>query len=154
VNFINVEWKDSMANEELSRARMYLEELDVDWALLSSQENVTYVSHYEVPVDFGPMAHLNYGPVLALIDIRKDNSFLLANQYYSGEAKSQTALNEIISFDILEVFEPFKSQDRERNFKQACENLFKQVGLHRGNIKLGSSLFYVGKAKSSFPATR
>jgi len=126
-----------MANEELSRARMYLEELDVDWALLSSQENVTYVSHYEGPVDFGPMAHLNYGPVLALIDIRKDNSFLLANQYYSGEAKSQTALNEIISFDILEVFEPFKSQDRERNFKQACENLFKQVGLHRGNIKLG-----------------
>ena len=50
-------------NDELARTRVLLDELDADWALLSAPENVTYVSHYEVPIDFGPLAHLSYGPV-------------------------------------------------------------------------------------------
>ena len=48
-----------MENLELERARNELKRLGADWALLSSPENVTYVSHYEVPVDFGPLAILS-----------------------------------------------------------------------------------------------
>ena len=47
-----------MENQELERARTQLRHIGADWALLSSPENVTYVSHYEVPVNFGPLADL------------------------------------------------------------------------------------------------
>ena len=40
-----------MVNQELERARAELKREGADWSLLSSRENVTYVSHYEVPVE-------------------------------------------------------------------------------------------------------
>jgi Xaa-Pro aminopeptidase len=131
------ERSNPMGNEELSRAKLSLNELGVEWALLSAHENVTYVSHYEVPIDFGPLAHLNYGPVLALFAVNEDNNFLLSNNYYAGAARQQTTFEEVVGFGIFDVFEPFEAQDREKNFQEACKNLFRKVGLDRGKIKLG-----------------
>ena len=48
-----------MTNQELARARAELQAIGADWALLTTPENVTYVSHYEVPVEYGPLAQLN-----------------------------------------------------------------------------------------------
>jgi hypothetical protein len=42
-----------MTSEELDHARAELEALGADWTLLSAPENVTDVSHYEAPIDFG-----------------------------------------------------------------------------------------------------
>jgi Xaa-Pro aminopeptidase len=67
-----------MTNEELDHARAELEALGADWALLSAPENVTYVSHYEAPIDFGALAHPSYGPVLALVGAREGTALLLA----------------------------------------------------------------------------
>ena len=84
-----------MTNHELARARAELQALGADRALLTSPENVTYVSHYEVPVEFGPLAQLNYGPVMALFGVNEPTTFLLANRYYAGSARQQSTFDEV-----------------------------------------------------------
>ena len=125
-----------MANEELSRAQDELQKIGADWALLSSAENVTYVSHYEVPIDFGPLAHLSYGPVLALFGVDDPGSYLVANSYYAGGARKQTTFDEVFGFDILQVFEPYEPQMPRENFVTAVRRAFQQAGLHKGKLRL------------------
>jgi Xaa-Pro aminopeptidase len=125
-----------MENQELERAREQLSVAGVDWALLSSAENVTYVSHYEVPIDFGPLAHLSYGPVLALFGIREPSSSLVANNYYAGAARKQTSFDEVFGFGILEVFEPYARQVARDNFVAAVRQALQEAGLSRGRPKL------------------
>ncbi len=82
-----------MENLELERARNELKRLGADLASLSSPENVTYVNHYEVPVDFGPLAILSHGPVLALVGVREQGAYLIANNYYAGGARNRLCSN-------------------------------------------------------------
>jgi Xaa-Pro aminopeptidase len=125
-----------MTNQELDRARAELQTLGADWALLTSPENVTYVSHYEVPVDYGPMANLTYGPVIALVGIHEPTTLLLANQYYAAAARVQSSFDDVIGFGILEVFAPFAAQAPRDNFVAALQQLLGQAGLGSGKIKL------------------
>lgn len=125
-----------MENQELTRAREHLSDTGADWALLSSAENVTYVSHYEVPIDFGPLAHLSYGPVLALFGVRDRGSILVANNYYAGGARRQTTFDEVLGFGILEVFEPYARQVARDNFVEAVRQVFRKAGLDRGRVRL------------------
>ena len=125
-----------MGHEELARARTELNKAGADWALLSSAENVTYVSHYEVPIEFGPLAHLNYGPVMALFGVKEPGSFLVADSYYAGGAKKQTAFDEVFGFDILQVFEPYERQAPRDNFVATVRRAFQQAGLGKGELKL------------------
>ncbi|MCB9157622.1 MAG: aminopeptidase P family protein [Caldilineaceae bacterium] len=125
-----------MDNQELARTRAALQELNADWALLSSLENVTYVSHYEVPIEFGPLAHLNYGPVLALFGVQEEASLLLANRYYAEAARQQTTFDEVIGFGILEVFAPFAKQERRANFVAALRQALRQSGVGSAKIRL------------------
>jgi Xaa-Pro dipeptidase len=117
-----------MTNEELERARAELQALGADWALLTSPENVTYVSHYEAPVDFGPLAHLTFGPVCALFGVRDEATCLVANHYYAGAARQQTSFGDVIPFGILEVFAPFARQDARDNFVAALSQAIRQIG--------------------------
>lgn len=114
-------------NDELARARAELQKLGVDWALLTSLENVTYTSHFEVPVEFGPLAQLNYGPVMALIGVADSSTFLFANRYYAASARQQSTFDEVIDFGILEVFEPFTPQVSRDNFIAALRKLLRQT---------------------------
>ncbi|MEZ4621842.1 MAG: aminopeptidase P family N-terminal domain-containing protein [Caldilineaceae bacterium] len=125
-----------MSNQELVRTRAKLRELDADWALLSSPENVTYVSHYEVPIDFGPLAHLNYGPVLALFGVQEEATLLVANRYYADAARQQSTFDEVIGFGILEVFAPFDKQDRYANFVMGLRQALQHAGLGGGKLRL------------------
>ena len=123
-------------NDELARARAQLKTLGADWALLSSPENVTYVSHYEAPVEFGPLAHLNYGPVIALFGVDEPASLLVANQAYASAAKAQTTFNDVIGFGILEVFAPFNKQVSRDNFVAAVRQALRQSGIGQAKAKL------------------
>jgi Xaa-Pro aminopeptidase len=126
-----------MTNEELARARTELKRLGADWALLTSLENVTYVSHYEAPVEFGPLAQLSYGPVMALVSVEDDGpALLVANHYYAAGARQQTTFDEVIGFGILEVFEPFARQVAQDNFVTALRQAFRQAGLGTGAVRL------------------
>ena len=123
-------------NDELARARAQLKTLGADWALLTSPENVTYVSHYEAPVEFGPLAHLNYGPVIALFGVDEPASLLVANQAYASAAKAQTTFNDVIGFGILEVFAPFNKQVSRDNFVAAVRQALRQSGIGQAKAKL------------------
>lgn len=125
-----------MSNEELARFRAALHELGADWALLSSPENVTYVSHYTVPVEFGPLAHLNYGPVLALFGVQEKSSLLVANRYYAAAARQQSSFDEVIDFGILEVFAPYDKQVRRDNFVSALRQALRRADLGNSPVKL------------------
>ncbi len=125
-----------MENQELERAHEQLKKTGADWALLSSAENVTYVSHYEVPVDFGPLAHLSYGPVLALCSLADGGSTLIANNYYAGAARSQSRFDQVLGFGILEVFEPYTRQPARDNFVAAVGQALQQAGLGQGRPRL------------------
>ncbi|MEZ4863585.1 MAG: M24 family metallopeptidase [Caldilineaceae bacterium] len=125
-----------MSNQELARARTELSQLGADWALVTAPENVTYISHYEVPIDFGPLAHLNYGPVIALLSVQESTTLLLANRYYASAARQQSAFDEVIDFGILEVFAPFAKQVRRENFVAALRQMIQRAGLGRGKVRL------------------
>ena len=125
-----------MTNHELARARAEVQAIGADWALLTSPENVTYVSHYEVPVEFGPLAQLNYGPVMALFGVQEATTTLLANRYYAGAARQQSDFDEVIGFGILEVFEPFMPQVARDNFVAALRQMLQQAQLGSGKIML------------------
>jgi len=123
-------------NDELARARAQLKTLGADWALLTSPENVTYVSHYEAPVEFGPLAHLNYGPVIALFGVDEPASLLVANHAYASAAKAQTTFSDVIGFGILEVFAPFNKQVSRDNFVAAVRQALRQSGIGQAKAKL------------------
>jgi len=123
-----------MTNNELARARTELHAIGADWALLTSAENVTYVSHFEVPVEFGPLAQLNFGPVMAFFSVNESPTLMLANSAYAGAACRQGAFDEVIGFDILEVFEPFAPQVTRDNFIAGLRQMLQQAQL--GNRKL------------------
>ncbi|MCB0062235.1 MAG: aminopeptidase P family protein [Caldilineaceae bacterium] len=125
-----------MKNDELARTRAAFQELNADWALLSSPENVTYVSHYEVPIDFGPLAQLSYGPVLALIGIQEDATRLVANRYYAAAAHQQSTFDQVIDFGILEVFAPFAKQARRDNFVAALRRALQPLASTKSKIRL------------------
>ena len=129
-----------MTHHELARARAELQQTGASWALLTSPENVTYVSQYEVPVEFGPLAHLNYGPVLALIrvdeSVGETASLLVANQHYAAAARQQSRFDAVIDFGLLEVFEPFAKQVGRDNFVAALRRAIQQSGMGKGKVKL------------------
>ncbi|RPI53633.1 MAG: hypothetical protein EHM56_07060, partial [Chloroflexi bacterium] len=133
---VAIERSTEMENQELKRACEQLKKTGADWALLSSAENVTYVSHYEVPVDFGPLAHLSYGPVLALCSLSDGGNILIANNYYAGAARKQSTFEQVLGFGILEVFEPFARQDARANFVATVRQALQQAGLAHGRPRL------------------
>lgn len=122
-----------MSNLELARTRDELARIGADWALLTSPENVTYASHYEVPVEFGPLAHLNYGPVTALIGVKEEVAILVANQHYAAAARQQSRF-DVTGFGVLEVFEPFAKQHSRENFVAALHQAIRQSGMRKGKI--------------------
>lgn len=124
-----------MTNDELARARAELQTLGADWGLLTAAENVTYVSHYEVPVEFGPLAQLNYGPVMALFGVNESTNLLLANRYYGGAARQQSDF-DVVDFGIMEVFAPFAPQVPRDNFVAALRQLLQQAVATSGKVKL------------------
>lgn len=129
IRILSAEQEKVVENQELARARAELAKTGAEWALLTAPENVTYVSHYEVPIDFGPLAHLNYGPVIALMGVQEPTTLLLANRYYAAAARQQSAFDEVLEFGILEVFAPFQKQVRRENFVTALRQLFARAGL-------------------------
>jgi Xaa-Pro dipeptidase len=137
-----------MTNHELVRARIELQATGADWALLTAPENVTYVSHYEVPVEYGPLAQLNYGPVMALLGVNDPTSLLIANRHYANVARQQTTFDEVIGFGILEVFEPFAPQVSRDNYVSALRQTLRQI---LGKAKLGTGTIRLAVEEKTLP---
>jgi Xaa-Pro aminopeptidase len=123
-------------NEELTRARAELQRAGADWALLSSTENVTYVSHWEAPTLYGPMAHLSYVPPMALFGVAEPASFLLVHNFLAAGAKSQTTFDEVGAYDVVQLLPPYTKVSPKELFIALLRTTLRKAGLGRGKIKL------------------
>ncbi len=122
-----------MVNEEMDRARSNLKKLGADWALVSTSENVTHVSHFEVPIDFGALASVAYGPCLAFFGVNEPFSCLLVSGFYGGWAKQQGAVDEVL---VHETFGQFSKVTPRENFLESLRGTFKKAGLDHGRARL------------------
>ncbi len=126
-----------MSNQELERARAELKKAGADWALLSTGDNVTYVSHWEVPVDFGAPAALNYYPPKALFGVKDSASILLVSSSYQGGAAAQSALDDVIGYDLSALTSssaalPSSATWMRDTFADAFRQTLRNAGLGNG----------------------
>jgi Xaa-Pro aminopeptidase len=122
-----------MSNQELERARAELRKSGADWALLSSAENVTYVSHFETPVAFGALAALGYGEPLALMGVNDAASALVVGNFYAGWAKEQSAVDEVVAY---ESGLPYERISPRNNYAAALRDTLTKLGLKQGRARL------------------
>lgn len=122
-----------MSNQELARARAELKKLDVNFVLLSSVENVTYASHFEVPINFGALATLSYVQPMALIGINDNTACLLVSAMYGGWAQEQSTGFEVSTHDVFTDLNEISAQD---NFLNSLRDTLKNVGMSVGNPRL------------------
>lgn len=115
-----------MSNQELEKARAELRSVGADFALLSSGECITYVSHYEVPTSFGALATLAFVPPLALIGARDATAVLLIPSFYAAAAKAQSDGFEVVSYEPVNWFEP---TDGRANFLILLHKMLKEAGM-------------------------
>ncbi|HET8524113.1 MAG TPA: aminopeptidase P family N-terminal domain-containing protein, partial [Thermomicrobiales bacterium] len=86
------------AIEELARAGTALTAAGCDFALISAPENVTYVSGYDVPVQFGAHTELSFGPPLALCAAREPAEWLIVSNGAAEEAATLATEMTIVPF--------------------------------------------------------
>lgn len=122
-----------MTNHELERARAELKKIGADYALLTSSENVTYVSHYEVPVEFGALATLVYEPPLALVGVKDSAAGLISADMYAGSAKAR---NESFELIMHPVFDGVKAVDRRESFLNSLRQTLKKAGVNGGKLAI------------------
>ena len=116
--------------------RAELKRAAADWALLSSTENVTYVSHWEAPTQYGPMAHLAYAPSMALFGVEEPASTLMVHNYLAAGARAQSALDQVLEYTLVPLFPPYHPESPRENFLLMLRDGLKQAGLHKGKVRL------------------
>lgn len=121
-----------MSNLELDKARAELKAIGADFALLSSSENVTYVSHFEVPVDFGANATFAAAPPMALIGSHDSTAALLLTNSYEGGAKRQNTGFDVRSYEPVSWDAPV---DNRLNYLNLLRDALQQASLS-GTVKL------------------
>lgn len=124
-----------MAYLELERARHELAKVGADWALLSSLESVTYVSGWEVPTPYGPMAHLSYVPSLALVNVRDGGGLLMVHGYFAASAKANE-LGEVLSHNLVQLMPPYAPERPRDNFVEMFKRGLAQAGLRKGRLAI------------------
>jgi Xaa-Pro aminopeptidase len=132
INHLSKAKLNLMPSEELSRARAALA-ADADFALLSSSENITYVSHFDVPVEFGALATLSHAPALALVGTRNAAAALLVAGFYAGWAGKQSADFDVLSYEAINWYEPV---DGHANFLNGLRGVLRQAGLNNSPVRL------------------
>lgn len=122
-----------MSNQELERARAALKAIDADYALLSSGENITYASHYDVPVNFGALAALSYAQPMAFVGVNDSTACLLVSGFYAPNANAQAEGFEALAHDVFSAEVDLPARD---NFVDSVRAALNQAGLKNGSPRL------------------
>src|SRR5689334_9614556 len=122
-----------MSNQELERARAELKAIGADFALLSSGDNVTYVSHFAVPTDFGANSTLSCAPPMAAISIKDNTAALVIPNSYEKDAKQQSSEIDVQSYAPVDWWTP---TDGRANYLNLLRSALKQLGLGSSVVKL------------------
>ena len=122
--------------EELKKACAALKERDIDFALLSSHENITYVSGFDAPVQIGAGNDFAGGfPLqLALINANAESGRLIVADVNSKLASDQSKLGEPLVFSIFNHFSPLEAVS---SYKDCVRDALYDAGLRNSHAKIG-----------------
>ncbi len=122
-----------MAVEELAKACANLRGAGLDFALLSSHENVAYTSGFDTPVPIGAPTDFSGGYPLALVilNAREENGALLVADTFGGLASAQNRLEKTQQFSIFNSFSPV---DPVQSLVDSVESALHAAGL-RGDTR-------------------
>jgi Xaa-Pro aminopeptidase len=117
-----------MADEQFRKACLSLKNAGLDFALLSSHENITYVSGFDEPVPIGSPRDFSGGfPLaIAIVNVREESGVLLVADTYGGLASAQSRLGKPVTFPI---FDSFSVVDPGRSFVDALKGGLRTAGL-------------------------
>jgi Xaa-Pro aminopeptidase len=125
--------------EELGRACGTAREAGADAVILGSIHNVTYVTQIEVPIPFGAMAALTYGPWLAIIDAREETGWLVAPNFAAASIEERAAGFTPVPF---ETFDSFAPTDPAGTYRSAIEQALRFVGIENRAITVAIEAQY------------
>jgi Xaa-Pro dipeptidase len=120
-------------NEEMQRAQNQFRRLDADWALVSSPANVTYVSHFEVPVPHGWYGDTAYAPALCLMAVGHAESYLVVNNYFDALVEDRAAIDAVLSYEVLNWGRNVSPRD---GFLTSLREALRRAGLGQGHARL------------------
>jgi len=122
--------------EELKKVCAALKERDIDFALLSSHENITYVSGFDAPVQIGAGNDFAGGfPLqLALINANAESGRLIVADVNSKLASDQSKLGEPLVFSIFNHFSPLEAVS---SYKDCVRDALYDAGLRNSHAKIG-----------------
>lgn len=121
-------------NEEWEQADSACAGAGMHAVLLSSLEDVTYVSGFEVPVPVGAGVELAYGIPLALCSVGDAHGWLVIPNGLARQALTQSRLNETLAFD---TFDSFQSTDSAASFLDYLRRALCAAGLANRRATLG-----------------
>ena len=121
--------------QELKRACHYLKNAGIDIALLTSHENIAYVSGFDLPLPIGSPNDFSGGYPLAavIVNSREERAALIVAGMYAGVARKQAYLSDIKPFQI---FDHFNDVDPVREYVDCASKTLKEAGLS-GGLTLG-----------------
>jgi Xaa-Pro aminopeptidase len=134
-----------MANEELRKACRSLRGAGFDAALLTSREDVVYVSGFDEPVPIGSPPDVAGGLPLALavLDGREERGVLIVTEGYGEQAARQNRLAGTLRYSTFSMVSPV---DASRNLFDVVREALRGVGL------AGSSRARLGVAFETLPS--
>lgn len=120
------------AIEERARVGAALREAGIDLAVLSSVANVTYATGVEVPLAYGAIFDLSFGPWLAILTATNTGGASIAP---SGSAEPAPQLEmKTLHFDILTTWEP---SDPESGYSARLSEALQLAGATGGRGRIG-----------------
>jgi Xaa-Pro dipeptidase len=120
-------------NEELERARDKLKKLGVDWALVSSRENVTYVSHFETPTEFGFYEDAGYVHPLCLFAVNQSASCLVVQSWYEPLIRDRDAVDQVLTHSVYDFGKLISPRD---SFLTSLRQALRSAGLDHTKARL------------------
>ena len=122
------------ASGELARASGCLREHALDFVLLATPPNVTYVSGFEASLQAGYTAELSgWLPSLAIVGSDGTGCLVVADTE-AAAARGQTWLDDVFEYEALGHFAP---SDAGLGFADALRAALTALGLTRGKAALG-----------------
>jgi Xaa-Pro aminopeptidase len=118
-----------MGTEEFKKACYNLEKDEFDFAIISSHENVVYVSGFDTPLSIGAIADISNSLPLAVVilNVREKIGHLIVADAYAKQAEIQNRLEYSSTFS---VFNHFSSTDPSSNLINVVKNVLQGFGLN------------------------
>jgi Xaa-Pro aminopeptidase len=127
---------ESHRSEEMERACAALRANGLDFALLSSVPNITYLSGWEVPPAIGPIADFTGGLpfALVLVSARDEAGWLLLPDMLAAPASRKNRLDHLETFG---AFGHFEAVEVAETFSEMLRTVLRTAGLDGTRAVLG-----------------